>query len=183
MKTRYLEHWKKKKSKESLSKTEIKSKGEDNVKLNARKKDKKGAHSAKSEIIITSKETKSENYELMELLKSNNLYDELFDILNGNDVDLETLQLVRTNEIDEFCEEYQITKFKTKLCFRKLMKIIHSKQMNMNNQQYEQQTVREDKKEKIRNKKDERANNKPKKEKYAKNRKKPRKKVVDRHID
>ena len=70
---------------------------------------------------------------LEKYLKANNLYDDLYEVLHSNGIDLETLEkYVPKHEIDKFCAEFGIS-YRQKLKFRKLMDIIdRSKVTNIN---------------------------------------------------
>eukprot|EP01084_Bolivina_argentea_P201446 344333_1 len=88
--------------------------------------------------------------DLSTALKANKLYDDLYDVLTNNDMDLEMLRGLGKTEIDEFCAECKFT-MKQKLKFRKFIKIllqdntrkhaIKQKQTTQKKLYYEQNTL------------------------------------------
>eukprot|EP01084_Bolivina_argentea_P258894 436642_1 len=77
--------------------------------------------------------TASSEDPLINLLRVNNLYDDLYQILHDNDIDLEMMENdVPQDEIDQFCQEFGF-KYKQKLKFRRLMRVIYElKKTNSN---------------------------------------------------
>lgn len=64
--------------------------------------------------------------ELAIYLKQNNCYDELYEVLQPNNIKLEDLhQLESKDEVDQYADEYKFD-FRQKIKFRRLMKIIMS---------------------------------------------------------
>eukprot|EP01084_Bolivina_argentea_P048450 89274_1 len=107
----------------------------------------------KKENVIKSDESDSEIFvmagngnELINILKENGLYDALYKILYKNGMDLNTLEHLKKDEIDSFCEEIKLN-ITQKLQFRKLMSIIEQKptqEGNNEKNQYEEDEFEED---------------------------------------
>eukprot|EP01084_Bolivina_argentea_P254217 427349_1 len=70
------------------------------------------------------KKSDDDKHKLIQILKRNNLYDDLYDLLQHDEIDMTTLENdINFNDIDRFCSEYHLNE-QQKSKFLKLMKII-----------------------------------------------------------
>eukprot|EP01084_Bolivina_argentea_P022423 41672_1 len=78
--------------------------------------------------------TRHVDEKLVNILRTNNLYDDLYELLYKNNIDLDTIKNdIKKNELDEFCKTYNI-QYKQKIKFRKLLRIINESKINIKNE-------------------------------------------------
>eukprot|EP01083_Nonionella_stella_P243808 849220_1 len=68
----------------------------------------------------------STDSELVDVLKANHLYDDVYKILSDNKYSLEDLKRMKDSDVDEFCQLIGLS-LSSKLKFRRLIKALHDK--------------------------------------------------------
>eukprot|EP01083_Nonionella_stella_P084424 233690_1 len=68
----------------------------------------------------------STDSELVDVLKANHLYDDVYKILSDNKYSLEDLKRMKDSDVDEFCQLIGLS-LSSKLKFRRLIKALHHK--------------------------------------------------------